>query len=111
MRAAPGRAWPNTWCPRSAAPIWTPAGLKWRGLRFEALDRPFAFSVLPYSAMELENAAHGNELPEDAYTFVTIAGAVRGVGGDDSWGAPVYPEYCIKRGGGAGICRNRSDGG
>ena len=26
---------------------------------------------------------------------MTIAGAVRGVGGDDSWGAPVYPEYCI----------------
>ena len=69
--------------------------LEVEGLRFEALDRPFAFSVLPYSAMELENAAHGNELPEDAYTFVTIAGAVRGVGGDDSWGAPVYPEYCI----------------
>jgi len=26
---------------------------------------------------------------------VNILGAMRGVGGDDSWGAPVHPEYCI----------------
>ena len=26
---------------------------------------------------------------------MNILGAMRGVGGDDSWGAPVYPEYSV----------------
>ncbi len=68
------------------------------GLRFEAAKKPFSFSILPYSAMELELAMHEKELPEDEYTYVTIAGALRGVGGDDSWGAPVHPEYTIDSG-------------
>ena len=36
-----------------------------------------------------------NALPDERYTYVRILGAARGVGGDDSWGAPVYPEYCV----------------
>lgn len=64
-------------------------------IRFQSAGKPFEGSVLPYSAEELEAATHMEELPAPRYTFVTVLAANRGVGGDDSWGAPVYPEYCI----------------
>ncbi len=63
------------------------------GLQFEAAQNPFEMSVLPYSAYELENALHQEELPCSNYTWVRIAACQRGVGGDDSWGAPVRPQY------------------
>lgn len=52
-------------------------------------------SVLPYTAHELENARHPYELPSSSRTIVRLAGKQRGVGGDDSWGSPVHPEFCI----------------
>ncbi len=53
-------------------------------------------NVLPYTAQELETAMHMEELSVPPhYTVVSILGAQRGVGGDDSWGAPVHSEYCI----------------
>ncbi|WP_310604855.1 beta-galactosidase small subunit [Anaerosporobacter sp.] len=58
-------------------------------LRFESLDKQFAFSCIPYTAEELENATHHEELPLPRRTVVSILGAVRGVGGIDSWGADV----------------------
>lgn len=64
-------------------------------LLFEAEDKPFHFSLLPYSPIELETALHREELPAQSHTWAVIAGAVRGVGGNDSWGAPVYPKYEI----------------
>ena len=65
------------------------------GLGFIAGENPFEMSVLPYSAYELENAMHREELPEPSYTWVRIAAKQMGVGGDDSWGAPVHQEYKI----------------
>ncbi|MEK5040305.1 hypothetical protein N1I80_20020 [Sporosarcina sp. FSL K6-3457] len=47
------------------------------------------------SLFELEHVAHLYERPNIHYTFVTIAGRQMGVGGDDSWGAPVHEEYRI----------------
>lgn len=65
-------------------------------LRFEQVNGDaFAFSCLPYTSMELENAAHHEELPPARRTVLTIAGAVRGVGGIDSWGSDVEPDYHI----------------
>lgn len=64
-------------------------------LRFEMTDAPFAFSCLPYTAQELENATHHEELPPARRTVVSILGAVRGVGGIDSWGADVEEQYHI----------------
>ena len=55
----------------------------------------FAFSCLPYTAQELENAMHHEELPPARRTVVSILGAVRGVGGIDSWGADVEDPYHI----------------
>lgn len=64
-------------------------------LLFEAEKKLFHFSLLPYSPIELETALHREELPAQSHTWAVIAGAIRGVGGNDSWGAPVYPEYEI----------------
>lgn len=62
------------------------------GLLFKA-DDTFEFSALPYSTMEIENATHQEELPASAYTYVNILACQMGVGGDDSWGAPVLDKY------------------
>lgn len=64
-------------------------------LRFEAGEDSFAFSCLPYTAQELENATHEEELPPARRTVVCILGAVRGVGGIDCWGADVEEKYHI----------------
>ena len=55
----------------------------------------FAFSCLPYTAEELENATHQEELPPERRTVLCIYGAVRGVGGIDSWGSDVEEQYRI----------------
>ena len=53
------------------------------------------FSALPYTPHELENAAHGFELPPVCYTVVKASARQMGVGGDDSWGARTHDEYLI----------------
>ncbi|MCI1554308.1 MAG: beta-galactosidase small subunit [Levilactobacillus sp.] len=64
-------------------------------LTFAQADQPFAFSCLPYTPEELENATHMEELPLARRTVLTIYGATRGVGGIDSWGADVEPQYHV----------------
>lgn len=64
-------------------------------LTVSAVDAPFAFSCLPYTAEELENATHQEELPPPRRTVLCVCGAVRGVGGINSWGADVQPPYHV----------------
>ena len=64
-------------------------------LRFEMTDKEFAFSCLPYTAAEIENATHQEELPPARRTVLCVYGAVRGVGGIDSWGSDVEEDYHI----------------
>lgn len=64
-------------------------------LRIEKDKDAFAFSCLPYTASEIENATHHEELPPARRTVLCIYGAVRGVGGIDSWGSDVEEEYHI----------------
>ena len=64
-------------------------------LKISQKQSPFNFSCLPYTAEELENATHIEELPLARRTVLVIAGAVRGVGGIDSWGADVEKQYRI----------------
>lgn len=66
---------------------------KGRGMLFAG--DAMSFSALPYTPHEIENAMHSYELPRVHYTVVRAAKAQLGVGGDDSWGAPVHPEYHI----------------
>ena len=64
-------------------------------LRIQKRDREFAFSCLPYTATEIENATHHEELPPARRTVLCVYGAVRGVGGIDSWGSDVEAAYHI----------------
>ena len=64
-------------------------------LSFEKRDNTFSFSCLPYTATEIENATHHEELPPARRTVLCIYGAVRGVGGIDSWGSDVEDAYHI----------------
>ena len=64
-------------------------------LRIEKQGNAFAFSCLPYTAGEIENATHHEELPPARRTVLCIYGAVRGVGGIDSWGSDVEEAYRI----------------
>lgn len=66
---------------------------KGRGMMFDGDE--LSFSALPYTPHELENAAHVYELPQVHHTIVRVALAQMGVGGDDSWGSLVHPEYHI----------------
>lgn len=67
-----------------------PTGAK---LRFEAVGKPFQFRLIDWDEFQLESASHWNELPDPVRSYVTIIGFERGVGGDDSWGAPVHAQY------------------
>ena len=79
-------------------------GIRWievtdhrgRGVRLAMDEEPFEASALPYSAHELENACHAYDLPEVHHTFLRASLGQCGVGGDDTWGAPVLPEYTVK---------------
>jgi beta-galactosidase len=59
----------------------------------------FEFSALPYSAEDLtldrRGAKHPPEIPKREATCLTLDDAQMGVGGDDSWGARVHPQYTI----------------
>lgn len=64
-------------------------------LTIEKSDRPFAFSAIPYTPQQLSEAYHTYELPEPCRTVVTICGAMRGVGGIDSWKTDVEEAYHV----------------
>ena len=50
-------------------------------------------SVLPYLPEELMAARHPEELKPGVKTVLDIAAFRMGIGGDDSWGAPVLPQF------------------
>jgi len=64
-------------------------------LYLEQLDSPFHFSAIPYTPQQLEQAYHAEELPEPNRTVVTVCGAMRGVGGIDTWGNDVEKAYHV----------------
>ena len=67
-----------------------------RRLTIEMVDAPFAFSAIPYTPQQLDQAAHREELPLPVRTVVTVCGAMRGVGGIDSWGSDVEEAFRIR---------------
>ncbi len=66
---------------------------KGNGICFEGDN--MNFSALPYTPHEIENAMHSYELPNIYHTVVRISKAQMGVGGDDSWGARIHPEFLL----------------
>lgn len=69
---------------------------KGNGLRILMDKEPINVSALPYLPQELETAQHMFELPKPYETVVRISKEQMGVGGDDSWGAPVHDAYLIR---------------
>lgn len=64
-------------------------------LTISRLNTPFAFSAIPYTPAQLEQAAHRDELPVPCRTVITLCGAMRGVGGIDTWMTDVEPAYHV----------------
>lgn len=65
------------------------------GIKISYVEKPFEMSVLPFGMTELEYADARGDLGHQKHTWIRIAAAQMGVGGDDSWGAPVHEEYRI----------------
>jgi beta-galactosidase len=68
------------------------------GLQAIALGDTYLQSgAWPYSMDDLDAAAHINEVPRRNFVTWNIDLRQRGVGGDNSWGAPVHPQYIIHK--------------
>ena len=65
-------------------------------LRVEAVDAPFSFSALHYSASDLYHADHDFKLPKTDYTILSIDCAVMGLG-NSSCGPGVLRKYAIDK--------------
>ena len=65
-------------------------------LSFIALNKSFSFKYLPYNEFEMENAERFEDLPTSKFNYLTIHAANKGVGGDNSWGAPIHKKYRLK---------------
>ena len=68
---------------------------KGSGWRITCTDRPFSFSVLPYSVQQLYEATHDGYLQEDPdFVYLTLDAAVMGLG-NSSCGPGVLTRYTI----------------
>lgn len=65
-------------------------------LVFEAIDNTFNFKYLPWNEFEIDNARRIETLPPSTLNYLTISAKVKGVGGDDSWGARVHKQYRLQ---------------
>ncbi|RPI27578.1 MAG: DUF4981 domain-containing protein [Acidobacteria bacterium] len=66
-----------------------------RGFNIYA-DSVFQFTARPYSMEDLAAATHDYQLPRRDFNEILIDHQQMGVGGDNSWGARVHDEYCVK---------------
>lgn len=67
-------------------------GTSGNGLRFHSAA-VMEINALPWTPAELEANDHPYKLPRSSKTVVRVNDKQMGVGGDDSWGAPIHPEY------------------
>ncbi len=69
---------------------------KGKVIHIEALNAPFSFSALPYSAQYIASKTHDHELQDEGKTFLSIDCAVMGLG-NSSCGPGVLKKYSIDR--------------
>lgn len=69
---------------------------KGKKLRIEAVDEPFSFSALPYSAQYLYSKTHDYQLQDQGKTYLSIDCAVMGLG-NSSCGPGVLKKYTIDK--------------
>ena len=67
---------------------------KKRGIRITALDAPFSFQAIPYSATQLATTTHDCDLQPDGYTYLHIDCDVMGLG-NSSCGPGVLKKHTI----------------
>ncbi|WP_336772451.1 glycoside hydrolase family 2 TIM barrel-domain containing protein [Paenibacillus sp. MMO-58] len=67
-------------------------GADGNGLRFDS-GALMEVNALPWTPDELEASDHPYKLPVSSKTVVRVNDKQMGVGGDDSWGAPIHPDY------------------
>ncbi len=67
---------------------------KGKRIRIEAVDQPFSFSALPYSAQYIASKTHDYELHDQGKTYLSIDCAVMGLG-NSSCGPGVLKKYTI----------------
>ncbi|KRM01335.1 DUF4981 domain-containing protein [Limosilactobacillus gastricus] len=65
------------------------------GFKVVADQQVFEANVQSHQTMEYELADHQEELAPSQTTWVKLLAAQMGVGGDDSWGAPVHSEFML----------------
>ncbi|ANA80830.1 DUF4981 domain-containing protein [Paenibacillus glucanolyticus] len=70
------------------------AGSSGVGLRFESPSL-MELCALPWTPDELERCDHAYKLPASDKTVLRINYKQMGVGGDDSWGAPIHEEFTL----------------
>ena len=69
---------------------------KGKKIRIEAVDKPFSFSALPYSAQYIASKTHDYELEDQGHTYLSIDCAVMGLG-NSSCGPGVLKKYTIDK--------------
>ena len=69
---------------------------KGKAIRIEAVDAPFSFSALPYTAQYIASKTHDYELEDQGKTFLSIDCAVMGLG-NSSCGPGVLKKYSIDK--------------
>ncbi len=69
---------------------------KGKTLCIEAVNQPFSFSALPYSAQYLASKTHDYELEDQGHTYLSIDCAVMGLG-NSSCGPGVLKKYTIEK--------------
>ena len=69
---------------------------KGKGIRIEAVNSPFSFSALPYSAQYLASKTHDYELEDQGKVYLSIDCAVMGLG-NSSCGPGVLKKYTIDK--------------
>ena len=69
---------------------------KGKVIRIEAVDQPFSFSALPYTAQYIASKTHDYELEDQGKTFLSIDCAVMGLG-NSSCGPGVLKKYSIDK--------------
>ncbi len=81
---------------------------KGKTLRIEAVDKPFSFSALPYSAQYIASRTHDYELEDQGKTYLSIDAAVLGLG-NSSCGPGVLKKYAIDKTNTYTLCLRISD--
>ena len=82
-------------CSNHMHTLWASFAMGGGKLSLQKKDNPFHFSAIPYTPHQLEQAFHAEELPAPVRTVITVCGAMRGVGGIDTWGNDVEKQYHV----------------